>query len=218
MGGDGGEGSSGSTSGEVGTNTSGEVSSGEKTADVSKSEVSSAFGEGEAGERSGEEVPDDRNPDTQTETEIKNPEVLSAENGDIEIVTEDEVNKAFDETDKTDETDMTDNNEKKDGEIPEKDIGELPDNVKEAHGKYSDNGWSGPFKDAGEGTKAGGEWSNRDGKLPKTDADGNPVVYKEYDINSKESEKCRDSERFVRGSDGSLYYTNDHYDTFTKIK
>ena len=28
----------------------------------------------------------------------------------------------------------------------------------------------------------------------------------------------RDAERFVRGSDGSVYYTIDHYVTFTKIK
>lgn len=28
----------------------------------------------------------------------------------------------------------------------------------------------------------------------------------------------RDSERFLVGSDGSIYYTPDHYDTFIKIQ
>jgi len=28
----------------------------------------------------------------------------------------------------------------------------------------------------------------------------------------------RDGERFVKGSDGSIYYTNDHYGNFTRVK
>lgn len=38
-----------------------------------------------------------------------------------------------------------------------------------------------------------------------------------FDINSKIPGKPRDKERFVRGSDGRTYYTDDHYETFTEI-
>jgi len=50
------------------------------------------------------------------------------------------------------------------------------------------------------------------------DANGNVIKYKEFDVNNKELFEDRDNERFIHGSDGSVYYTNDHYETFIKIK
>ena len=64
----------------------------------------------------------------------------------------------------------------------------------------------GDFDNTGEG---GGEI------LPRKDANGNDITYKEFDINNV---KPRDSKRFVSGSDGSVYYTDDHYMTFKRIK
>jgi len=53
--------------------------------------------------------------------------------------------------------------------------------------------------------------------LPRTDAEGNPIAYKEWDVNPPGS-GGRDAERIVTGSDGSAYYTGDHYKTFKKIR
>ena len=93
----------------------------------------------------------------------------------------------------------------------------LPDNAKDAYGKYNKDGWNGRVPGQTEGTKAGGTYKNRDGKLPTTDQSGNPITYREYDVNNKVAGQTRDAERFVRGSDGSVYYTNDHYGTFNKV-
>jgi RHS repeat-associated protein len=54
--------------------------------------------------------------------------------------------------------------------------------------------------------------------LPKTDAAGNRITYKEYDVNPSSQGVNRGAERIVRGSDGSAYYTDTHYKTFTKIQ
>ena len=48
-------------------------------------------------------------------------------------------------------------------------------------------------------------------KLPKG------VKYREYDINPYVKGKNRGAERIVIGDDGSVWYTNDHYFSFTKI-
>ncbi|WP_434133313.1 hemagglutinin repeat-containing protein [Sporomusa sphaeroides] len=93
----------------------------------------------------------------------------------------------------------------------------LPDNAKVAYSKYNKDGWNGRVPGQTEGTKAGGTYKNRDGKLPTTDELGNPITYREYDVNNKIAGQNRDAERFVRGSDGAVYYTNDHYGTFTKV-
>ncbi|MCA9192399.1 MAG: DUF4150 domain-containing protein [Planctomycetales bacterium] len=53
--------------------------------------------------------------------------------------------------------------------------------------------------------------------LPKTDADGRPITYKEYDVNPYQKGVDRGPERIVIGSDGNAYYTSNHYQTFTPI-
>ncbi len=74
------------------------------------------------------------------------------------------------------------------------------------------------------GTKKGGGKFANDGRgsgqtLPKTDANGKPITYKEYDVNpAPTGGKNRGVERMVTGSDGKTYYTSDHYKTFTEIK
>ena len=106
-----------------------------------------------------------------------------------------------------------------DGEISEAEISDLPPNVQESYKNYESEGWTGPHSDSTPGTKGGGEFSNRDGDLPSVDENSNPISYKEYDVNNKPTDGTgRDGERFVIGSDGSVYYTGDHYDSFTKIK
>ena len=94
----------------------------------------------------------------------------------------------------------------------------LTDKEKEVFGKYEKNGWKGQYGKEGP-SKAGREYKNIGERgeeiLPEYEADGTPIEYKEYDINNV---KPRDNKRFVRGSDGSVYYTDDHYMTFKRIK
>ncbi|GAB2718798.1 guanyl-specific ribonuclease [Nocardia thraciensis] len=68
------------------------------------------------------------------------------------------------------------------------------------------------------GTKGGDQWMNRDGTLSKTDSSGKSITYKEWDVNPKKRGQTRDAERIVTGSDGSAYYTGDHYKTFTRMR
>jgi guanyl-specific ribonuclease Sa len=68
----------------------------------------------------------------------------------------------------------------------------------------------------------GGRTFENDGRnggqvLPRTDAQGNPISYQSWDVNPYQPGVNRGSERVVTGSDGSSYYTDDHYTTFTRI-
>lgn len=75
---------------------------------------------------------------------------------------------------------------------------------------------------APQGFKGGGSFLN-DGRgggqvLPTADASGNSVTYREWDVNPHVPGVNRGGQRLVTGSDGSVYYTSDHYTTFTKVK
>ncbi|MFR3730676.1 ribonuclease domain-containing protein [Lacrimispora sp.] len=56
--------------------------------------------------------------------------------------------------------------------------------------------------------------------MPKEGAQKLPegINYKEYDINPYVKGQNRGTERIIVGNDGSVWYTNNHYDTFTKIE
>jgi len=79
---------------------------------------------------------------------------------------------------------------------------------------------------AGGGNAPAGYVGNRsflnDGRnggvvLPRTDSVGSPITYKEYDVNPFQPGVNRGAERVVMGSDGSAYYTADHYMTFVPV-
>lgn len=101
--------------------------------------------------------------------------------------------------------------------IKEGSLDSLPDNAQNMYNKYDKSGWKGSVSGQTPGTAAGSKYLNKDGLLPKVDADGNAITYKEFDVNNKLPDSTRDAQRFVKGSDGSVYYTDDHYKTFTKI-
>jgi ribonuclease T1 len=73
-------------------------------------------------------------------------------------------------------------------------------------------------KEAIDGYVGGRTFGNYEGHLPKKDASGKTIDYKEWDVNPKVEGKHRGAERLVTGSDGKAYYTDDHYNTFTEIK
>lgn len=69
-----------------------------------------------------------------------------------------------------------------------------------------------------KGFVGGRSFMNREELLPKVDKNGGRIAYREWDVNPKKSGKNRGRERLVTGSDGSAYYTNNHYQSFTKIE
>ncbi|NNH72012.1 ribonuclease [Nocardia uniformis] len=68
------------------------------------------------------------------------------------------------------------------------------------------------------GTRGGDTYFNRSRALPAKDATGKTIAYQEWDVNPKRRGQGRDAERIVTGSDGSAWYTGDHYDTFTRMR
>ena len=106
---------------------------------------------------------------------------------------------------------------KQNDKIKEEKINDLPDNVQNTYSKYEKNGWNGNFNGQTPGTNAGRTFKNSDNQLPTVDSKGSPITYREFDVNNKISGQARDAERFIRGSDGSVYYTNNHYQTFIKL-
>jgi filamentous hemagglutinin len=93
----------------------------------------------------------------------------------------------------------------------------LPPNVQNAYKGYEGNGWQGNYSGQALGTNAGRAWKNDLNDLPSVNSAGDSITYKEFDVNNRISGAARDSERFLAGSDGSIYYTADHYATFIKI-
>ena len=94
---------------------------------------------------------------------------------------------------------------------------QLSEHEKNMFQKYEKSGWNGQV--SGGLSHAGGTFKN-DGSgnsaiLPTENKNGK-ITYKKFDIN--QTTTGRDSSRFIKGSDGSVYYTNDHYKTFTRIK
>ena len=68
------------------------------------------------------------------------------------------------------------------------------------------------------GTRGGAVFRNNEGLLPAAGTDGARITYREWDVNPKEPSRSRDAERIVTGSDGSAWYTDDHYRSFVQIR
>ena len=71
---------------------------------------------------------------------------------------------------------------------------------------------------APEGYEGGRHFGNFEKRLPEKDAKGKALKYREWDVNSLKKGVNRGPERLVTGSDGSAYYTDDHYKSFKKIR
>lgn len=96
----------------------------------------------------------------------------------------------------------------------------VPQNVEDTLNQIDAGKWPGSA-DA-PGTKGGASFRNLtpDGQhpLPTTDASGRPITYQEWDVNPRVPSQDRDAERIITGSDGSAWYTTDHYHTFHRIR
>jgi RHS repeat-associated protein len=55
-------------------------------------------------------------------------------------------------------------------------------------------------------------------RLPSQDAAGKPITYTEHTVNPRPPGGTLDGKRIVNGSDGSVWYTDDHFATWTRVK
>ena len=90
---------------------------------------------------------------------------------------------------------------------------QVPQKARDAFGYANQNGGA-----SQPGYKGGQTFANKEGLLPGSDENGDPINYREYDVNPRVPGQNRGAERVVTGSDGKAYYTSDHYKTFTLIK
>lgn len=72
--------------------------------------------------------------------------------------------------------------------------------------------------EAMNGYEGGRNFGNFERRLPQSAANGQRIRYREWDVNPLRQGVNRGAERLVTGSDGSAYYTNDHYASFKKIR
>ncbi len=71
---------------------------------------------------------------------------------------------------------------------------------------------------APRGFVGGRTFLNLEKLLPGKDSRGHRIRYQEWDVNPHRQGINRGPERLVTGSDGSAYYTDDHYRSFKKIR
>ncbi len=92
----------------------------------------------------------------------------------------------------------------------------IPQHARDVASRVKSNGGATP-----SGYRGGRVFRN-DGRgggqvLPRSDAGGNGITYREYDVHPYTPGVNRGAERIVVGSDGSFHYTSDHYTTFTRF-
>ncbi len=73
-------------------------------------------------------------------------------------------------------------------------------------------------RQAPEGYVGGRKFKNLENLLPKQTEDGKRINYQEWDVNPHREGKNRGAERLVTGDNETAFYTNDHYQSFQKIK
>ncbi len=77
------------------------------------------------------------------------------------------------------------------------------------------------FDEHGEAMKdyeGGRTFGNFEKHLPAVDAKNRRIRYQEWDVNPHRQGVNRGAERLITGSDGSAWYTSDHYQTFIKVR
>ena len=68
-----------------------------------------------------------------------------------------------------------------------------------------------------DGYVGGRRFGNFENHLPRSNTNGNPIRYQEWDVNPKLPGRNRGTERLITGSDQRAWFTNDHYNTFSEI-
>jgi guanyl-specific ribonuclease Sa len=68
------------------------------------------------------------------------------------------------------------------------------------------------------GYEGGRHFGNFEKRLPAADKDGKHIQYREWDVNPHHKGVNRGVERLITGSDFSAYFTDDHYQSFKRIR
>jgi len=71
---------------------------------------------------------------------------------------------------------------------------------------------------APEGYVGGRKFGNFEKLLPQKTKVGQPIQYREWDVNPKQEGRNRGAERLVTSSDSRAWYTRDHYNSFVEVK
>lgn len=90
-------------------------------------------------------------------------------------------------------------------------IGQIPQKVRDVLAYVRTN------KKPMPGYVGGRRFGNFENHLPRSDTNGEPIKYQEWDVNPRVQGKNRGTQRLVTGSDGRAWYTNDHYNTFVEV-
>lgn len=93
-------------------------------------------------------------------------------------------------------------------------INKAPDHVKNTLNTIKSNNFLKPA----QGYKGGSVFRNDSLALPQRTVMNTRITYKEWDVLPYVKGVNRGAERIVTGSDGSIYYTLDHYKTFIKLQ
>lgn len=72
--------------------------------------------------------------------------------------------------------------------------------------------------DAPHGYYGGRTFQNREKRLPLKTPRGQSIHYREWDVHPRRDGIDRGAERLVTGSDGSAWFTSNHYQTFFLIE
>ncbi len=72
--------------------------------------------------------------------------------------------------------------------------------------------------DAPHGYYGGRSFQNREKRLPQRGRNGASIQYREWDVHPRRDGIDRGAERLVTGSDGSAWYTADHYRSFIPVE
>lgn len=89
---------------------------------------------------------------------------------------------------------------------------QIPPAVRETLAYVRQHGYAEP------GYVGGRVFGNYEGALPRFDARGKRILYREWDVHPRVEHRNRGAERLVTGSDGRAWYTGDHYRTFAEVK
>jgi ribonuclease T1 len=74
------------------------------------------------------------------------------------------------------------------------------------------------YQKAPDGYVGGRKFKNLEKLLPQKSDNGQRINYQEWDVHEHIDGQNRGAERLVTGDDGSAYFTEDHYDSFKKIR
>lgn len=88
----------------------------------------------------------------------------------------------------------------------------IPDYVRKTYNFILKHG------DAPHGYYGGRNFKNREKRLPVKMLNGESIYYREWDVHPRRDGIDRGAERLVTGSDGSAWFTADHYGTFFFIE